>query len=74
MPVEEQVVSIFAGTRGFLDGLAVSQVGKFEKAVMGEIKSKHPQVLEAIRTEREISKATEAKLNEILGAFTKTFA
>jgi F-type H+-transporting ATPase subunit alpha len=74
MPVEEQVVSIFAGTRGFLDGLQVAQVGKFEKAVLGEIKAKHPQVLEAIRTEREISKATEAKLTEILAAFAKTFA
>jgi F-type H+-transporting ATPase subunit alpha len=74
MPVEEQVVSIFAGTRGFLDGLQVSQVGKFEKAVLGEIKAKHPQVLEAIRTEREISKATDAKLTEILAAFAKTFA
>jgi F-type H+-transporting ATPase subunit alpha len=74
MPVEEQVVSIFAGTRGFLDGLQVSQVGRFEKALLGEIKSRHPQVLEAIRTEREISKATEAKLTEILTAFAKTFA
>ena len=67
-------MSIFAGTRGFLDGLQVSQVGKFEKAVLGEIKAKHPQVLEAIRTEREISKATDAKLTEILAAFAKTFA
>jgi F-type H+-transporting ATPase subunit alpha len=74
MPVEEQVVSIFAGTRGFLDGLQVSQVGRFEKALLGELKSKHPQVLEAIRTEREISKATEAKLTEILSAFAKSFA
>jgi F-type H+-transporting ATPase subunit alpha len=52
----------------------VSQVGKVEKAVLGEIKAKHPQVLEAIRTEREISKATDAKLTEILAAFAKTFA
>jgi F-type H+/Na+-transporting ATPase subunit alpha len=74
MPVEEQVVSIFAGTRGFLDGLQVSQVGRFEKALLGELMSKHPQVLEAIRTEREISKATEAKLTEILSAFAKSFA
>ena len=74
MPVEEQVLSIFAGTRGYLDGLTVAQVGKFEKAMLAEIKAKHPQVIEAIRTEREISKATDAKLTEILGAFVKTFA
>ena len=73
MPVEEQVISIFAGTRGYLDGLAVGQIQKFEKSLLGEIKSKHPQVLEAIRTERELSKATETKLTEILNALIKTF-
>ncbi len=74
MPVEEQVIAIFAGTRGYLDGLQVSQVSKFEKSLLGEIKSKHPQVLEAIRTEREISKATDAKLTDVLNALVKTFA
>jgi F-type H+-transporting ATPase subunit alpha len=74
MPVEEQVVSIFAGTRGYLDGLQVAQVGRFEKALLSEIKGKHAAVLDAIRTEREISKATEGKLTEILDGFVKSFA
>jgi F-type H+-transporting ATPase subunit alpha len=74
MPVEEQVVSIFAGTRGYLDGLQVAQVGRFEKALLSEIKAKHAAVLDAIRTEREISKATEGKLTEILDGFVKSFA
>ncbi|MBL8696912.1 MAG: F0F1 ATP synthase subunit alpha [Alphaproteobacteria bacterium] len=74
MPVEEQVVSIFAGTRGYLDGLPIAVIQKFEKSLLGELKSRHPQVLEAIRSEREISKATEAKLTEILDGLVKTFA
>ncbi|MBM3628892.1 MAG: F0F1 ATP synthase subunit alpha, partial [Alphaproteobacteria bacterium] len=74
MPVEEQVVSIFAGTRGYLDGLQVAQIGRFEKALLSEIKAKHAAVLDAIRTEREISKATEGKLTEILNGFVKSFA
>jgi F-type H+-transporting ATPase subunit alpha len=74
MPVEEQVVSIFAGTRGYLDGLQVAQIGRFEKALLSEIKAKHAAVLDAIRTEREISKATEGKLMEILNGFVKSFA
>ncbi|MDY0872344.1 F0F1 ATP synthase subunit alpha [Dongia rigui] len=74
MPVEEQVVSIFSGVRGYLDGIAVNQIGRFESSLLGEIKAKSPDILNAIRTEREISKATEAKLHEVIGAFTKSFA
>ncbi len=74
MPVEEQVVSIFSGVRGYLDGIAINQIGRFEAGLLGEIKAKHPDVLNAIRTEREISKATEAKLHEVMAAFAKSFA
>ena len=74
MPVEEQVVSIFSGVRGYLDGIAVGAINRFETGLLSEIKAKHSDVLTAIRTEREISKATEAKLHEILGAYSKSFA
>lgn len=73
MPVEEQVVAIFAGVRGFLDGVAVNQVNRFEAALLSEIKAKHADILTAIRTEREISKVNEDKLTEILTAFAKSF-
>jgi F-type H+-transporting ATPase subunit alpha len=74
MPVEEQVVSIFAGVRGFLDTIQVNDVNRFEAAFLNEVRSKHTDVLEAIRKERELSKATEEKLNSILTAFVKSFA
>jgi F-type H+-transporting ATPase subunit alpha len=74
MPVEEQVVSIFAGVRGFLDTIAINDVNRFEEAVLEEVRAKHADILEAIRKERELSKATEDKLTAFFTAFTKTFA
>ena len=74
MPVEEQVVSIFAGVRGFLDTIAVNDVNRFEGAFLNEVRGRHADVLDAIRKERELSKATEEKLNSILTAFVKSFA
>jgi F-type H+/Na+-transporting ATPase subunit alpha len=74
MPIEEQVVSIFAGVRGFLDTIQVTDVNRFEAAFLNEVRAKHADVLEAIRKERELSKATEEKLNNILTAFVKSFA
>jgi F-type H+/Na+-transporting ATPase subunit alpha len=73
MPVEEQVVSIFSGVRGYLDGIAVDQVGRFESSLLAEMRSKHADVLEAIRKEGEVSQATEAKLQGILDAAVKSF-
>jgi F-type H+/Na+-transporting ATPase subunit alpha len=73
-PVEEQVAVIFAGVRGFLDGVPVNSVGKFEKTYRAELKSRAPDILTTIRTEGAISKDTEAKLAAFLGDFVKTFS
>ncbi len=73
MPVEEQVVAIFAGVRGYLDPVAVDQVGRFEAQFMAEIRNKHADVLGAVRSEGEISQATEGKLKGILDGFAKSF-
>ncbi|CAA9278244.1 MAG: ATP synthase alpha chain [uncultured Craurococcus sp.] len=74
VPVEEQVVSLFAGTRGYLDKLPVSAVGEFERRMLAELKSREPATLEAIRTDREIKKPTEEKLVAFLDAFAKSFS
>ncbi len=74
MPVEEQVVAIYAGVRGYLDPIAVDQVGRFEASYLAEMRSKHTDVLAAIRKEGEISAATEASLKSILDNFAKSFA
>jgi F-type H+-transporting ATPase subunit alpha len=74
MPVEEQVVSIFAGTRGYLDKVDVAQVTRFEAAMLGELRARKPQVLEAIRAKRELSSDIEKELAAFLDGFAKSFA
>ena len=74
MPVEEQVVSIFAGVRGYLDKLPVAKIGEFETALLNEVRTKHAAILETIRTEKALSKDTETKLAAVLDAVVKRFA
>jgi len=74
VPVEEQVVAIFAGTRGYLDTIAVSDVGRFESSMLSAIKSERPELMEAIRTAGEISPEVEKGLEEFLDGFVRTFA
>src|SRR6266487_573573 len=74
MPVEEQVVSIFVGTTGVLDDLPVSEVRRFESSMLGELRAKRPELLDAIRDEREISDPTEKGLAEFCDGFARTFA
>ncbi len=74
MPVEEQVVSIFAGVRGYLDTVAVGDITRFETRLLSEIRAKHSDILTAIRTENEIKPATEEKLKSFMESFVKAFA
>ena len=74
VPVEEQVVAIFAGTRGYLDRIEVSAVGRFESSVLSEIKSTRPELLKAISTTGEISSEVEKELGDFLDGFARTFA
>jgi F-type H+-transporting ATPase subunit alpha len=74
MPVEEQVVAIYAGVRGFLDAVKVEDVTRFESQLMSEVRSKNADVLKAIRDEKELSAATDAKLKGIMEQFLKHFA
>ena len=74
VPVEEQVVAIFAGTRGYLDRVDVTDVGRFEQSMLTDLRAKHPEMLEAIRDEREISDTTEKGLAEFFDGFARTFA
>jgi F-type H+-transporting ATPase subunit alpha len=74
MPVEEQVISIFAGVRGYLDKIAVAQVGKFEQELLRSIRSKNPEILESLRKDKQITPDTEAKLKSALDSFSASFA
>jgi len=74
VPVEEQVVAIFAGTRGYLDTIAVPDVGRFESSMLGEIRSARPELLKAIRDSGEIEPEVDKGLGEFLDSFVRTFA
>ena len=72
-PVEEQVVSIFAGVNGYLDKLEVQDITRFEAAMLDEVRSSGADILEAIRLEKDISEETENKLKSFLDGFANTF-
>ncbi len=74
LPVEEQVVAIFAGVNGYLDGLPVEAVTRFEQGFLGELRANRGDLLRAIRDERELSGETEGKLKDALDAYAGTFA
>jgi F-type H+-transporting ATPase subunit alpha len=73
MAVEEQVISIFAGTRGYLDKIEVANIGRFEQSMLSDIKARKPEILKAVREQRELSSATEEQLKSFLDDFAKTF-
>ena len=73
-PVEEQVVSIFAGTRGYLDTIAVKDVVRFEREMLNSIRAKNADILASIRTDKELKKDTETKLAAAIEQFVKVFA
>jgi len=74
VPVEEQVVSIFAGVNGYTDTIDINKVSEFETRLLEKIRSKGKTILDAIRTERELSKDTTSKLTKFLDDFTKNYA
>ena len=74
LTIEEQVVTIFAGVNGYTDAIEVNQVTQFEARLLDEIRSKGQDILKAIRTEKELSEETQAKLTKFMDDFTKTYA
>ena len=69
MPAEEQVCVVYAGVRGFLDNVQTSEIAKFEQKFIDTLRSRHSDVLSAIRNEGVLSKETDEKLNSILKEF-----
>ena len=74
LKTEEQVVSIYAGVNGYLDAIAVNKVRDFEDGLLRLFRDKHKDILDAIRTEKQISDANMPKLKAAVDAFAKSFA
>ena len=73
VPVEEQVVVIFAGTKGYLDKIAVRDVGRFESGLLTAMRERAPDILSGIRTEKALTDAIQAKLKGFLDDFSASF-
>jgi F-type H+/Na+-transporting ATPase subunit alpha len=74
VPVEEQVVAIFAGTRGYLDRVAIGDIVRFEQLMLTDLRAKSPELLATIRSQGELSPDTEKALSGFLDEFARTFA
>ncbi|MEO6394387.1 MAG: F0F1 ATP synthase subunit alpha [Devosia sp.] len=70
---EEEVAVIFAGGQGYLDDLAVNQVGPFEKGLLGALRGNHAELLTKIATEKALSDDLRAQLKSAIETFKKTF-
>ncbi len=73
LKTEEQVVVIYAGTKGYLDKLPVSAVGKFEEEFLRHMRNDGKDILDTIRTEKAVSDETEKKLVSTLDSFSQGF-
>jgi F-type H+-transporting ATPase subunit alpha len=71
--MEEQVVSVYAGTRGFLDKVPTAQVGRFESELLSHMHAQHQGLLDTIRTKKDLG-PVEDQLKSVLTAFADNFA
>jgi F-type H+-transporting ATPase subunit alpha len=74
LPFEEQTASIFAGTNGYLDGIPVTDVTRYEEAMLADLRANHAGILKTIRDSRDFSDDSKKALMAALDKFTKNFA
>ncbi|HCO11794.1 MAG TPA: F0F1 ATP synthase subunit alpha [Desulfonauticus sp.] len=73
MPVEEQIVSLYAGTRGFMDDLPVEAVRKFEDGLLDYMRNQRSDILKEIKETQDLSPELDKKLAAAIEDFKKTF-
>lgn len=71
--VEEQVVVIFAGVKGYLDTIPTNKVEEFEKKLLSDIRAHNEEIFDSVRSEKKLTPETEAKLKTVLEDFVKKF-
>ena len=74
MPWEEQVLTIFAATKGYLDGFPVSEIQRFEEGFLSTMKSNNSDLMNQIANDRSISDDSSSKLVTVLDEYVKSFA
>jgi F-type H+-transporting ATPase subunit alpha len=73
MPIEKQIVSMFAGTNGYLDPVPLEDVQRFEKEFHEHIEMKYPEIYTTISGTKDLSEQTTTKLHEIVKEFSGRF-
>jgi len=71
VPIEEQVVTIWIGTNGYLDDIPVNKVTEFEKEFLAYIRTSGKKILKSIKEEKKISDETEKQLKKLIEDFKK---
>ena len=74
LPIERQVVIIFAGARGYMDDVSVAHITKFEADLYPFLEAKYPQIFEDIRSKKMLDKDIEETLCKALEEFKSSFA
>src|SRR5690606_32428224 len=73
MPVDQQVISIYAASNGYMDTFPVESVSRFERDVLAFIAQRYPEIISSIQNEKALSKETEATLKGALSEFVAQF-
>ncbi|GAA0555749.1 F0F1 ATP synthase subunit alpha [Rhizomicrobium electricum] len=73
LAVEEEVVVLYSGVKGYLDKLPVAKVGAFEKGLLSLFRGKHQDILDAIRTVGALNAEIEGKLKAAIDDYAKEF-
>lgn len=71
---EEQVVVIFAGTRGYLDGVPVNKVSEYEGGLLAELRGRGAGILEQIKTKKALDAPLEGEITALLDSYTSDYA
>ena len=74
MSFADQVVCVYAGTRGYLDKLAISEVGPFQEQLVSHMHAGYSGILDEIVAKGEITKETDEKMKDIFTKFTADFS
>ena len=74
LPFEEQTISIFAGTAGYLDSVPTADVVRYEATMLAHFRAHHADILAEIRDSKAFEDSTRDKVKDALVAFGKTFA
>jgi F-type H+-transporting ATPase subunit alpha len=74
MPMEEQVVVLYAGTNGFVDDYPVAVLGRYEKELLSFMKSRKQNILDELKSTGKLEGDLEKQLREALTEFAKTFS